>query len=268
MTEVESMDASQRDPFGLHGRVSVVTGGGSGIGRAICLALATAGSDVAVLDLHDGNAATVAAEVEALGRRAVPVQLDVVDIDKVFAAVATVEAALGAVDVLCNNAGVAQPQGLFVVSDPAAWSLEIDVILRGTLNCSRAFLPGMVGRKAGRVINVSSDAGRTGEAFGVVYSGAKAAVIGVTKALAKEVGRSNVTVNCVCPGATFQGSNLAARAGFTLTPEVEAKIVRNYPLGRLGRPEDQAHAVLYLASDAASWVTGQTLSVSGGFTMV
>lgn len=266
MKEIENME--RHDPFGLHGRVSVVTGGGSGIGRAICLALATAGSDVAVLDLHEGNAASVAAEVEALGRRALPVKLDVVDIDAAFAAAAAVEAGLGDVDVLCNNAGVAQPQGLFVVSDPAAWSLEIDVILRGTLNCSRAFLPGMVERRSGRIINISSDAGRTGEAFGVVYSAAKAAVIGVTKALAKEVGRSNVTVNCVCPGATFQGSNLAARAGFTVTPDVEAKIVRNYPLGRLGLPEDHAHAVLYLASDAASWVTGQTLSVSGGFTMV
>lgn len=257
---------SLTNQFALEGRVAAVTGGGSGIGRAICLTLAANGSDVAVIDLDEGRAKQVAGEVEELGRRGLAVELDIVDLDATFAAAARIESELGAIDVLCNNAGLMQPTIPFAKSDPKTWDLEIDVILRGTLNCTRAVLPGMVERGYGRIINTASDAGRVGEPLCAVYSATKASVIGFTKALAKEVGRNHVTVNCISPGSTFAGSNFSSRIGFELTPELEQKISKVYPLGRLGDPQDHANAVLYFAGEASSWVTGQTLSISGGYT--
>jgi NAD(P)-dependent dehydrogenase (short-subunit alcohol dehydrogenase family) len=258
----------ETNQFSMEGRVAAVTGGGSGIGRAVCLTLAAYGADIAVVDRDESGAKQVADEVAELGRSSVPVALDIVDLDAAFAAFDGIKKDFGRLDVLCNIAGLMEAPTPFATSDPSDWDIELDVNVRGTLNCTRAAVPHMIEAGYGRIVNTASDAGRVGEARGAVYSAAKAAVIGFTKALAKEVGRNNITVNCISPGSTFAGSNFSARFGFVLTPEMEEKIKKVYPLNRLGEPQDQANAVLYLASGASSWVTGQTLSVSGGYTTV
>ena len=168
----------------------------------------------------------------------------------------------GRIDVLVNCAG-AWRVNLFVDSQPADWAFEVNVCFMGVVNCTRAVLDPMIAQQGGKIVNISSDAGRVGEVRQAVYSGAKAAVIGFSKALAKEVGRYNIHVNCVCPGFTKTPATTER-----LTPDLEERIVRFYPLRKLGVPEDVAKVVTFLASDGASHVTGQTISVSGGYSMV
>ena len=245
----------------LSGRVAIVTGGGQGIGRAIALRLAQAGADVAVADLALDRAHTVAAELEGLGIRSLAVQADVTDPDSARRMAAEVIEAFGQVDILVNNAGRWTIK-LFRDLTPAEYEAEIRPALFGVLHCSRAVLDSMTQRRQGRIINIASDAGRVGEPFLSVYSAAKAGVMGFTKALAREVGRYNITVNAVAPGTTHTpgSQEFIARAGG------EEKLAHAYPLRRLGQPDDIANAVLFFASDLSSWVTGQTLSVSGGYT--
>ena len=260
--------------LGISGRVALITGAGRGIGAEICRTLAAEGAYVAVNDLFQERADETAAEIEAAGARAVGVAADVTDLDSITAAVQRVAEALGGVDILVNNAGIpavsandALPSagGFFGDSDRAQWDRTMGLITYGVMNCSRAVIEGMQERRWGRIVNIISDAGRVGEPRLVAYSMAKAGVIGFTKALAKESGRHGITVNCVSPATTVTD---ATREWIEAQGD---QIKRAYPLAkgldRLGLPSDIANAVAFLASARAEWITGQVLSVNGGYAM-
>ena len=245
-------------------RIALVTGGARGIGRAIALELAASGCAVAVADLLVDQAQDVAAEIEAAGGRATAVAADITDSAAVAAAVATIGERLGPVDIAVNNAGWDELRP-FLETDEPFWDRVIDVNYKGCLRVSKAVLPGMVERGWGRLVNIASDAGRVGSSLESVYAGAKGGVIAFTKTIAREVARSGVTANCVCPGPTRTPllEGMAAESGERF---VDA-LTRAVPMRRLGEPEDIAAAVAFLASERAGYVTGQTLSVSGGLTM-
>ena len=247
-------------------RVALVTGGGGGIGRAIAQALAGEGRAVAVADLSEGSAAATVDALAADGGRGLAVPMDITDAGSVSAGVALVVDQLGPVDVLVNNAGWDEMRP-FLETDEPFWDRVIDVNFKGCLRVTHAVLPGMVERGFGRVINIGSDAGRVGSSLESVYSGAKGGVIAFTKTLAREVARDGVTANTVCPGPTrtpmLEGMAGEGERGQKL---IDA-LTRAVPMRRLGEPADVAAAVAFLASDAAGYVTGQTLSVSGGLTM-
>jgi 2-hydroxycyclohexanecarboxyl-CoA dehydrogenase len=248
--------------LGLRDKVAVVTGAGSGIGRAIALSLAEEGVRLVATDLKGDTAEATAADAAGRGAEAIGMPLDVVNYAEAQAMIQQVLQRFGRVDVLVNCAG-AWRVNLFVDSQPEDWALEINVCFLGVVNCTRAVLDPMIAQQGGKIVNIASDAGRVGEVRQAVYSGAKGAVIGFSKAVAKEAGRYNIHVNCVCPGYTKTPATEDQ-----LTPDLEARIVRVYPLRKLGVPEDVAKAVTFLASDGASHITGQTLSVSGGYTTV
>jgi 2-hydroxycyclohexanecarboxyl-CoA dehydrogenase len=245
-------------------RVALVTGGARGIGRAICLALAADGRSVAVADVRVSEAAETAAAVEALGRRAAAVELDVTDGDSVRDGVRAAETALGPVEIVVNNAGWDEHHP-FLETDEDFWDRVIEINFKGCLRVTKQVLPGMVERGFGRVVNIGSDAGRVGSSLEAVYSGAKGGVIAFTKTVAREVARSGVTANAVCPGPTRTPmlEGMTEAGGERL---VES-LIRAVPMRRLGEPEDVAAAVAFLASERAGFITGQTLSVSGGLTM-
>lgn len=237
-----------------------MTGGASGIGRAVALRLGDEGCRVAVVDLNlDGARATAA----SLGEGACALQADVSYLAAVREAVATAERELGPIDVLVSCAGwdLVQP---FVDSTEETWDRVISVNLRGVIACTRAVLDGMIARSGGAIVNISSDAGRVGSSGEVVYSGAKAGIIGFSKAVAREVARHGIRVNVVCPGPTDTPMMEATREA---NPRLGEALVKAIPFRRLARPEEIAAAVAFFASDDAAYVTGQTLSVSGGLTM-
>ena len=238
-----------------------VTGGGRGIGRAICRRLAEEGAKVAVADLDEKNAVSVADEI---GSGAVGVRVDVTDDASIRAAVAAANERLGAIDVLVNNAGWDKVEP-FVKSAPEMWDKVIAINLRGPIACARAVLDGMIERGSGRIISLGSDAGRVGSTGEAVYSAAKSGIIGFSKTLAREVARYKINVNVVCPGPT-DTPLLAEIAGDNA--KLMDALRRAIPFGRLGQPEEIAAAVAFLASDDAAFITGQTLSVSGGLTMM
>jgi 2-hydroxycyclohexanecarboxyl-CoA dehydrogenase len=245
-------------------RVALVTGGARGIGRAICLDLAADGRSVAVGDVLGDEAAETAAAIEAAGGRSVAVELDVTGAGSVRDGVRRAEEALGPVEILVNNAGWDELRP-FLETDEEFWDRVIEINLKGCLRLTRQVLPGMVERGFGRVVNIGSDAGRVGSSLEAVYSGAKGGVIAFTKTVAREVARSGVTANTVCPGPT-RTPMLEAMAEAGQQKLVES-LTRAVPLRRLGEPEDVAAAVAFLASERAGFITGQTLSVSGGLTM-
>lgn len=244
---------------GLDGRAALVTGGASGIGRAVALRLARDGADVAVLDRDRDGAEVVAGEVGALGRRAVSVQVDVADTASVAAGVAAARSALGPLHVLVNSAGISGFAPLVDMTD-AQWDAMIAVHLRGTFLCSRAVLPDMLAAGGGRIVNVSSVGGLRGGPMLTHYAAAKAGVIGFTKALAIEVGGRGVTVNAIAPGLV--DTPMLRASG--LSEAVKEQSLRQTPVGRLGTPDDIAAACAYLVSDEAAWFTGQVLSPNGG----
>jgi 2-hydroxycyclohexanecarboxyl-CoA dehydrogenase len=240
-------------------RVAMVTGGAGGIGRGIVLALAADGRRVAVADLLEDEAAATAEEAGGIA-----VGLDVTGSDSVNAAVERVEESLGPIDVLVNNAGWDEARP-FLETDEPFWDRVIEINFKGGLRTTRAVLPGMVERGWGRVVNIGSDAGRVGSSLESVYSGAKGGVIAFTKTIAREVARSGVTANVVCPGPTRTAflERIAGEGGERLVESLTKAV----PMRRLGEPEDVAAAVAFLASEDAGYITGQTLSVSGGLTM-
>ncbi len=247
-------------------RIALVTGAGGGIGRATALELARAGHAVAVADLR-GDVATEAAEaIAAAGASAMAVELDVTDPDSVAAGVERIAGELGPVDIAVNNAGWDELVP-FLDTDEAFWDRVIEVNFKGCLRITHAVLPGMVERGWGRVVNIGSDAGRVGSSLESVYSGAKGGVIASTKTIAREAAAAGVTANTVCPGPTrtplLEGMAARDEAGDRLIASLERAI----PMRRLGEPEDVAAAVAFLASERAGFITGQTLSVSGGLTM-
>jgi len=245
--------------MGLSGRNAMVTGGASGIGRAICLRLAREGTDVAVLDLDQAGGRQVADEVGALHRRAVAVEADVASAASVAAAVERVHAALGPVHILVNDAGIA---GLVPLQDMSEeqWDRMIAVHLKGAFNCTRTILGDMLATGWGRIVNVSSVAGLSGAPELVHYSAAKAGLIGFTKALAAEVGPRGITVNAIAPGLI--DTPLLQRSGWP--DSLTRAIIAQNPIKRIGTPEDIAAACAYLVSEEASYVTGQVLSPNGG----
>lgn len=245
----------------LKGKSVIITGSGQGIGRAIALSFAREGANVAVADINDETAEKTASDVRALGVKSVAIHTDVSDYGSACQMVAKAVDEFGKVDVLVNNAAIFEGN-YFVQGDPTKWQKLVNVCFMGVLNCTRAALEHMVPNKSGVIVSMSSDAGRSGEPREAVYSGAKAAIIGFSKAIAKEEGRNNIRVNVVCPAMTKSRDGLETMLGDRLE-----RVLRLYPLRRLGDPQDQANAVLFLASDAASWITGQTLSVDGGFSI-
>ncbi|HMN80534.1 MAG TPA: SDR family oxidoreductase [Burkholderiaceae bacterium] len=252
---------------GLADRIGIVTGAGSGIGKAIALRLAAEGVRIGVFDI-DGRAAVVTAEaIGAAGGRADPVTCDITDHAAVVGCVADFEKTAGrGTDILVNNAGWDMPIP-FLKTDEAFWKKVVSINWFGPIHMTHAVAQGMHARRSGRIINIASDAGRVGSSGEVVYSGCKGATIAFAKALARELARSNVTINTVCPGPT----DTPAMAAFVGTGEQGQKIrdamVRSVPLGRIGQPDDYPGLVAFLASDDAAFITGQTISVSGGLTM-
>lgn len=242
----------------LDGKVTIVTGAGRGIGRAIAEAATAEGAIIVASDIDAEAAERTAAD---LGGEAIGIAADVSSAESVQALVDGVMDRFGRIDVLVNNAGW-DKAGPFVESDPADWDRIIRINLYGVLHTSRSVLPIMSERKSGSVVNIASDAGRVGSSGEAVYSATKGGIIAFTKTAAREVARHGVRVNCVCPGPT-DTQLLAEFAG----EKLRNALVRAIPMGRVGQPEDVANGVVFLAGDKAEFVTGQTLSVSGGLTM-
>ncbi len=244
----------------LKDQVALVTGAAKGVGREIALALAREGAHVAVhYHRSEADAATVATEASGMEVRAAAYGCDVMDYAAVQTMVAKVRDDLGDISVLVNNAGYGKDQ-LFVESTPQDWAPQIGVCLGGVINCTRVALPGMVARRRGCIINIAGDSGRVGQVRLAVAGAARAGTMGFTKSIAKEYGRFNIRVNCVALGIVetehIDPAFLEAH---------REKILRLYPLRRLGQPTDVAPLVAFLASDLAGWITGQTISVSGGY---
>ena len=245
----------------LTGHVAVVTGGGSGIGEATARTLARAGAAVAVADLAADSARRVAGGIDAEGGRSCAVTLDISDRGSVAAGLGAIRADLGPVSILVNNAAA---WAVKPFADHTESDIEkvVGVTLTGTMAITQAALPD-IAAQSGSIVIISSDGARVGERYMTVYAAAKSGLIGLGKSLAREVGRDGVRVNAVAPGTT----NTPGGAGFIEHAGGAEKLARAYPLGRIGEPQDIANAVLFLASPLASWITGQVLSVSGGFTM-
>jgi 3-oxoacyl-[acyl-carrier protein] reductase len=276
--------------LGLNDKVAIITGAGRGIGRQIALTLAEEGAKVAVNDYYEDRANAVADEIKAAGGQGLGVKADVTNLDEVQAMVKKVVDEWGTVHILCNNAGNAgvaeggpEPGqmptgivGLFTEMEKKGWDQWININYYGLLNCARSVIDHMIAQNYGKIVTTISDAGRVGERRQSVYSGAKAAQVGFSKALAKELGRYCINVNCVAPGATYTEATFGRFEDREKLPEeVQVRlqaVMRVYPLARgherLGKPSDIANAVAFLASDRAEWITGQVLSVSGGYSMV
>jgi len=250
----------------LRGKTALVTGGGRGIGRAIALGLAQEGAQVAVLDILADNAAAVVREIEATGVKALALPADLTKRAQVDRAIADTLTQFGQIDILVNNAGWDRME-MFLDSEEETWDKIIAINFKGLLYVCKAALPSMVARGQGKVISIASDAGRAGSTGEAVYAGTKGAIIAFSKTLAREMARHKITVNVVCPGLTETPLLQGIREQSPKTEKVIEAVTRAIPLGRVGQPEDIAGAVVYLASPAADFVTGQTLSVSGGLTM-
>lgn len=250
----------------LSGKTVIVTGGGGGIGGATSRRFAEEGAKVAVFDMNMEAAQKVANDIEAAGGVAKAFKCDITDRAAVDSALAAAEALLGPVAVLVNNAGwdVFKP---FTKTVPAEWEKLIAINLTGALHMLHAVLPGMAERKYGRIVNIASDAARGGSSGEAVYSACKGGLVALSKTLAREHARQNITVNVVCPGPT----DTALLAGVTEGARDPAKLLEAFrsaiPLGRLGQPDDLASAIAFFGSDDAGFITGQVISVSGGLTM-
>jgi 2-hydroxycyclohexanecarboxyl-CoA dehydrogenase len=246
----------------LEGKIALVTGGASGIGAATARRLAAEGARVAVGDINESGARELAGELEGLG-----CALDVTNPESALEVASAVESELGPIDVLVNNAGTDLFE-FFVNTDPGLWDFVLGVNLRGVLAVTRAVLPGMQERRAGSIVNVSSEAGRVGSQGSAVYSAAKGGVIGFTKAIAREAARYRVRVNAVAPGPIETPLlNAAPQVLGERGERLKQAMVNTTALGRSGEPEEVAAAIAFLASEDASYITGQTLGVSGGLSM-
>ena len=248
---------------GLSGKTAIVTGGAGGIGSAICRRLADEGVKVGVFDLRADAATQVAADI---GNGASAHAVDITDHAAVAAGVAAFESAVGPTDILVNNAGWDQ-FAYFLDTDPALWERIIAINLRGPINLHHAVLKGMQQRRSGRVVNIASDAARVGSSMEAVYSACKGGIVSFTKTMAREMARSGVTLNCVCPGPTDTPLLRQLTGSGDQGARIGEGLKRAIPLGRLGQPDDLPGVIAFLASDDAAYITGQVISVSGGLTM-
>ncbi|MCC7325860.1 MAG: SDR family oxidoreductase [Burkholderiales bacterium] len=245
----------------LAGKIAVVTGAGSGIGRATADALAAAGARVVAADINRETGEATAATLRARGSRAEFLPVDLTEAASISAFAQAVAESVGAVDIVVNGAGWGQTCPFWDTPDEI-WERVIALNFVGPMRLVRALLPAMMERGSGRIVNIASDAGRVGSLGETVYSGAKGGLIAFTKSLARELARYNINVNCVCPGPT-DTPLLAA------VPEKHLDAFRKaIPFRRFGKPSEVADAVVFFASDSSSYITGQVLSVSGGLTMV
>jgi len=247
----------------FNGKVAIVTGGAQGIGEGIALHLAKLGANVAIVDLNMETAGAVVKKIQGMGRKAIAVKTDVANFEDTKNMAKQVIDNLGGIDILVNDAGYVKPeQSLFIQEDVAYWQKVISICYNGVIYCSRAVLDHMMEKKYGKIVSIASDAGRVGQRGQAVYSGAKGGVIAFSKGLAQEVARYNINVNCVSPGATW-GPGMEK-----MPKEMQEKIAHSYLFRRLAMPQDHANAVAFLASDESNYITGQTISVSSGYTMI
>jgi 3-oxoacyl-[acyl-carrier protein] reductase len=244
----------------LANKVAVVTGAGRGIGRAVALAYARMGADVACVSRTEENSAKAAAEVEALGRRAWAVAVDVSDTAAVNAAAGKILDDAGRVDILVNNAGVTRDNLLMRMSEEE-WDTVINTNLKGAFNFTKALTRPFIKQRSGRIINIASVIGLIGNAGQSNYAASKAALIGFTKSVAKELAPRGITANAIAPG--FIETDMTA----ALDDKVRESIIGNVPLGRFGSPDDIAHAAVFLAMEPSGYITGQVLTVDGGMVM-
>lgn len=244
----------------LANKVAIVTGASRGIGRAIALKLAREGADVVVTATTLESARNTALEIESLGRKALPLSVDVADATAVTAMFSAAVEAFGKVDILVNNAGITK-DGLLLRMKDADWDAVIDVNLKGTFNCIREAAKLMTKARSGRIVNISSVVGEMGNAGQINYSASKAGMIGLTKSAARELAKRGVTVNAVTPG--FIETDMTA----VLSEKVREDLLQQIPLERLGSPDDIANAVFFLVSPMGDYITGHVLSVNGGMYM-
>lgn len=244
----------------------IVTGGAGGIGSATCRRFAQEGAKVAVLDLNLQTAEELAEQIVSGGGQAAAFRADITDRAEVDITLAKLEQHFGPVDVLVNNAGwdVFKP---FVDTEPAQWDKLIAINLIGPLNLHHAVLPGMVERRFGRIVNVSSDAARVGSSGEAVYAACKGGIVAFTKTISREHARHGITANVVCPGPTDTALFADYRKGSANPEKLLEAFKRSIPLGRIGQPDDLPGAIVFFASEDAAYITGQVLSVSGGLTM-
>ncbi|HAA46750.1 MAG: 3-oxoacyl-(acyl-carrier-protein) reductase [Halomonas sp. 54_146] len=251
---------------GLENRTVIVTGGGGGIGQAVCKRFAEHGAKVAVLDRDEAAAQATVALITEAGGKAQAYAADITDYNAIVSTVASIEQDLGTPTVLVNNAGFDRFMP-FLKTEPSMWESLIAVNLTGALNMHHVVLPKMVEAGGGRVINIASDAARVGSSGEAVYAACKAGMLGLSKTLARELASKNVTLNVVCPGPT-DTALLKDVADTARDPEKLLEAFRNaVPMRRIGQPEDYPGIITLLASDEASFITGQVISVSGGLTM-
>lgn len=244
----------------LANQTAVVTGAGRGIGRAIALKFAAEGADVACVSRTAENSEKVAAEVRALGRRAWPLAVDVADAAAVTAAAEKILAEAGRVDILVNNAGITR-DGLLMRMSEADWDAVLDTNLKGAFLFTKAFTRTFLKQRSGRILNVASVIGLIGNAGQANYAASKAALIGFTKSVARELASRGITANALAPG--FVETDMTA----ALNEQLRAELLKTIPLASFGQPEDIAQAALFLASPAARYITGQVLTVDGGMVM-
>lgn len=241
-------------------RVALVTGGARGIGREIALLLAGEGADIALFDINEQQLAATCREVEALGRRAMGLVVDVTSASAVDQAVSKILDKLSKVDILVNNAGITQ-DGLVIRMDEQQWDRVLDINLKGTFLCTRAVAKAMLKARYGRIVSIASIVGLIGNAGQANYAASKAGVIGLTKSVAKELASRGVTCNAIAPG--FIKTEMTER----LPEEVKQRLLQYIPMGTLGEPSDVAKAAAFLVSDAARYITGHVLVVDGGMAM-
>jgi 3-oxoacyl-[acyl-carrier protein] reductase len=244
----------------LKGRKAIVTGAGQGIGRSIALKLAQEGADVVISEMNPETGAQTAKEVETLGRRVLFISVDVANQKQVHGMVDQVLKAWKRIDILVNNAGFDRPGSLLKVKEED-WDAVMGVHLKGTLNCIQAVAPHMIENNYGKIVNLSSVWGKRGAVSEISYSSAKAGIIGLTKSVARELGRYQINVNAILPGLILTPT-IAKMA-----EKYQNMIIENTPLKRMGKPEEVANVVAFLASDEASFVTGAMVEVSGGWNM-
>jgi 2-hydroxycyclohexanecarboxyl-CoA dehydrogenase len=252
--------------FELTGKTAIVTGGARGIGKGISMTMAKQGANVVIADLLLDAAQETAAEIRQTGAKALAMQTDIANLESVKSMVENVKSEFGQIDILVNNAGWDRMKP-FMKTTPDFWDKVININFKGVLNTVYAVAEGMIAQNSGRIINIASDAARVGSMGESVYSGAKGAVLSFSKTLARELARNSVTVNVLCPGPTPTPLLDDMKAEDSFADKVLSSMDKIIPLKRMGKPEDIAAAVVFLASDEAGFITGQVLSVSGGLTM-